>query len=175
MKYFIIVDPAGKIVSHGTTFISMDGYETIEVYIEEDHELLNDFESKFSYEDGVVVKDLSLSLESLKTEKIAELNGKCESTIAQSFQARNGHTYQFEMKDQLNFSQQFLLITSNPDIKEVLWKTEDAGVLTHSREEFVEVIEDAENHKRNNISRYWALKEQVNQASTIEEIKAIEW
>ncbi|USK72728.1 DUF4376 domain-containing protein [Peribacillus asahii] len=99
----------------------------------------------------------------------------CEEEILKPFTATNGHVYAFEMKDQINFNQQLSLITLDESITEIIWKTEDSGVLVHTRDEFIQVVANAETHKRSNITKYWTLKAQVQSATTIEGIEAITW
>lgn len=116
-------------------------------------------------------------LEYHKKDKINELNEACEATILAGFYCEaNGHYYEFKVYDQLNFTQQYLLLISNPDFTgPIRWKTEDAGVVEHTREEFMTVCQTAELHKRGNIEKYWDLKAQVENATTFEDVNAIQW
>ena len=119
----------------------------------------------------------ALSLDRYKKEKIDELNAACEATILAGFYCEaNGHYYEFSAYDQMNFTQQYLLLVSNPELTgPIRWKTEDAGVIEHSREEFIAVCETAERHKRGNIEKYWELKAQIENARTFEEVNAVHW
>jgi len=121
--------------------------------------------------------DYETILEHHKKDKIDKLNEACEETILAGFYCgANGHYYEFSAYDQMNFTQQYLLLVSNPELTDpIRWKTEDAGVLEHSREEFIAVCEVAEKHKRGNIEKYWELKALVESADTFEEVNAIEW
>lgn len=114
-------------------------------------------------------------LASQRINKIQELNITCETEIFSGFQATNGHLYEFETKDQNNLSQMLLLLSMSPTMDDVQWKTLDAGVQIHSRQDFMQVCMDAELHKRGNISKYWQLKGLVETAMSIEEIQAITW
>lgn len=116
-------------------------------------------------------------LDHYKKDKIDELNEACEATILAGFYCEaNGHYYGFSAYDQMNFTQQYLLLVSNPELTgPIRWKTEDAGVIAHSREEFIAVCETAERHKRGNIEKYWELKEQIENARTFEEVNAVHW
>ena len=111
-----------------------------------------------------------------KKEKVEQLNMLCEQSILAGFHSETtGHFYAFGERDQLNFTQQMILMMNRPDIQEVLWKAEDAGPIQHSREEFLAVVAEAEAHKRSKMQRYWELKAQVQAAKTNEEIDAITW
>lgn len=119
---------------------------------------------------------LPQSLDVIKEQKIAELNELCEQTILAGFTSQTtGHFYRFNEYDQMNFTQQMLLLLADPGITEVAWKTEDAGVITHTRENFLAVTREAEVHKRGLMERYWALKAQVLAATTKEEVDAVNW
>lgn len=116
-------------------------------------------------------------LDHYKKDKIDELNEACEATILAGFYCEaNGHYYGFSAYDQMNFTQQYLLLVSNPELTgPIRWKTEDAGVIVHSREEFIAVCKTAERHKRGNIEKYWELKAQIENARTFEEVNAVHW
>jgi hypothetical protein len=114
-------------------------------------------------------------LEILKANKLAELNNACQSTILDGFVATNGHTYQFDFKDQDNITQQMLFLVNDPTISSVQWKTVNAGVIVHTREEFLQMCKDADAHKRYNFGKYWTLEAQLKSAVTEVEIKSINW
>lgn len=114
-------------------------------------------------------------LEFRKQQKINDLNNQCEAAILGGFTAANTHRYGFSQYDQLNFTQQLALMNTDPAIASIDWKTEDAGVLTHTREEFVALVREAEAHKRGKIVQYWTLKAQVQAAATEAEVDAVTW
>jgi hypothetical protein len=110
--------------------------------------------------------------------KIEHLNKKCNEEILKGFVSNalnEDHFYGFDEEDQSNFTMQLAFINSVLDIQTVEWKTEDAGVLSHTKEQFIAVCMDGENHKRQNIFKYWTLKAEVENAMTQEEINLIEW
>ncbi|MFD2170303.1 hypothetical protein [Tumebacillus lipolyticus] len=116
------------------------------------------------------------SLDQLKKAKIDQLNEACEAAILQGFtSATTGHFYAFGSNDQSNFTQQMLLLIADPSLTEVTWKTEDAGVIGHTREQFLAVCREAEQHKRAQIGWYWLLKEEVEAASTWQQVDATVW
>jgi hypothetical protein len=122
------------------------------------------------------VIDERTTLSFLQKEKIEQLNTLCEQLILAGFRSKTtGHFYAFGERDQLNFTQQMILMVSRSDIQDVVWKTEDAGPVLHSRDEFLAVVAEAEVHKRSKMQRYWELKAQVQAAKTNEEIEAITW
>lgn len=129
----------------------------------------------FDTDDWIEGKSKADMLEIHKTTKINELNALCEETIYAGFKASNGHEYEFEDKDQTNISQSLLLASMDVDMSDIEWKTLDAGIVVHTRGEFIKMCIDAEAHKRGNISKYWKLKESVEAAATNEEINKIVW
>lgn len=111
----------------------------------------------------------------LKKAKLAELNEACQSAIYGGFTGGNGHQYQFEEKDQGNIGQQLTLLLLDDTISSIQWKTKDAGIVVHTRNEFIALANDANNHKRGNMGKYWTLEAQVNASTTESEINSIVW
>ncbi|MGO0058664.1 DUF4376 domain-containing protein [Brevibacillus fluminis] len=115
-------------------------------------------------------------LEQVKQAKIDFLNGECFKAIYAGFtSATTGHTFRFNEEDQANFNQQSTLFLLKPDLAETQWKTEDAGIVTLSRAEFIEVVFEAGQHKQQQIGKYWGLKAQIEAATTKDEVDAINW
>lgn len=114
-------------------------------------------------------------IEFLKKDKLEKLSDTCESTICNGFVGTNGHQYQFDYKDQDNLTQQMLFLVNDPTIVSIDWKTKDVGILTHTRDEFLQVCKDADSHKRSNFGKYWTLEAQVKSATTEDEINSIVW
>jgi hypothetical protein len=115
-------------------------------------------------------------LEQVKQAKINFLNQECFEAIYAGFTSvTTGHTFRFNEEDQANFNQQSTLFLLKPDLAETHWKTEDAGIVTLSRAEFIEVVLEAGQHKQQQIGKYWTLKAQIEAATTKEEIDAINW
>jgi hypothetical protein len=119
------------------------------------------------------------SLQVQKDNKLNELNKVCNQSISKGFYSSvlgEEHFYRFNLEeDQINFNQQATMLLLNASVTSVYWKTEDAGILLHSREQFLQLLDDASNHKQNNIDYYWQLKNQVLNATTIEEVNSIVW
>lgn len=115
-------------------------------------------------------------LEYKREEKRQEMSMKCNLAILGNFtSATTGHTYEFAEYDQANFTQQMLLLVSNPALIDVSWKTVDAGIVSHTREQFFGVIEDANIHKRNNLNKFWTKEAQLKTFTTLQEIENLMW
>ncbi|KZE55707.1 hypothetical protein AV540_26220 [Brevibacillus parabrevis] len=105
------------------------------------------------------------SLEQVKQDKIDFLNRECFEAIYAGFTSDStGHQFRFNEEDQANFNQQSTLFLLKPDLAETQWKTEDAGIVSLTREQFIEVVLEAGQHKHQQIARYWGLKAQVESA-----------
>ncbi|WGV59387.1 DUF4376 domain-containing protein [Brevibacillus brevis] len=116
------------------------------------------------------------SLEQVKAAKIDLLNNDCFKTIFAGFKSvSTGYTFRFNEEDQANFNQQSSLFLLKPELTETQWKTEDAGIVTLTREKFIEVVYEAGDHKQEQINKYWKLKEQIEGATTKEEVDRINW
>jgi hypothetical protein len=118
--------------------------------------------------------DLSLILEPLRKAKVEQLNNDCQVAIHKGFEY-NGDFFQFNDKDQANFNQQLSLLLLDSTITEVQWKTENNGVKIFPKEVFIQACKAGEVHKRNNIGRYWQLKNHVltYDFTTVEELQSI--
>lgn len=119
---------------------------------------------------------IGASLEEAKAAKIAFLDNECSQAIYRGFfSVSTGYHFGFDQEDQDNFNQMTTLLLLKSDITEIQWKTDDAGVVTLTREQFLKVVEEAAQHKQAQIARYWTLKAQVLAAETKEEVDAVNW
>jgi hypothetical protein len=127
-------------------------------------------ELEFIYEE-----DLS-KLEGFKEMKINNLNRQCEKAIEEGFTSTvNGHIYRTNRDDQINFMGQKDELTSDAVIETVMWKTEDAGYLSHTREEWLEIYFEALANKKVQLFKYNTLKGQVLAAASKEAVDLISW
>lgn len=110
-----------------------------------------------------------------KNLKINILNEQCELSIVNGFTASNGHHYRMNRDDQINMIGQKDTLLSDPTITVVSWKTEDAGYVDHTREEWLQVYKEAFEHKKYQLLKYNDLKQKVLKATTHEEIVKINW
>jgi hypothetical protein len=118
----------------------------------------------------------TLKIEDVKVEKISTLNEECNKIILAGFTSSAVgvlHQYGFDYEDQSNLMGTLTLFNSNPALTEIEWKTKDAGLVLHTREQLVQLCTDSFTHKQNNIKKYWIKKQQVLDAISIEEINSI--
>ncbi|MFE4029134.1 hypothetical protein ACFX4N_23555 [Priestia sp. YIM B13551] len=109
---------------------------------------------------------------SLKEQLLAET---CEATILEGFTASNGHFYRTNRDDQVNMIGQKDELNADPTITAVPWKTEDAGYIVHTKEEWLEVYKEAFGFKKTQLFKYNTLKQRVAAATQHDEIVAITW
>jgi hypothetical protein len=115
--------------------------------------------------------DASKALEHARKMLMERYNSECNQYIEKGFYY-NGNLFAFSMvKDQPNFAQQMTFLLLRPDITTLQWKTENNGVKNFTRDEFFSICQAGEIHKRQNIAKYWSLKEYVNTLESIEEIE----
>lgn len=109
-----------------------------------------------------------------KKVQLERLSNECEVFIKGGFySSATDAFYAFRDNDQQNFNQQLTMFLIDPTIESIFWKTEDKGVLSHTKEEFIQVCKDGEVHKRNAIGMFWELKEYILSLQDISVIKNI--
>jgi hypothetical protein len=133
---------------------------------------------EFTYDKGIVQAE---GLANLKAIKIASLKRLCELAIEEGFTSKiNGHHYRTNRDDQINFIGQKDELTSDPSIIDVPWKTEDAGYVVHTREEWLKIHSEGLAHKKAQLFKYDQLKQAVTLISDTSsvgfaKVDAINW
>lgn len=112
--------------------------------------------------------------------KVYQLNTACNQTILNGFSSSvtgTLHQYKFNMEYQANITQEGTMLALDPTITTVDWPTVDAGVIPHTRDQFIQLCKDSKTFKETNIYRYFALKAQVlaSTITTIDQVNAINW
>lgn len=145
--------------------------ERIKTY---EHAVNNGYVESYSFTDR-----FQDDIETVKANLIRGMNALCEKKIEEGFYSgATGRSclYRFNKnEDQLNFNQQVSMMILVPSINEVFWKTENFGIVRHTREQFFAVIGDAAIAKQSKINHYWALKDYIEKAETLEELKNVSW
>jgi hypothetical protein len=102
---------------------------------------------------------------------IEKMKEDCNNEILSGFTSQNGSEFDFGYNDQQNLNQQMTLLLLDETIAQIPWKTKDDSILLLTREEFISLVRESEEHKRFYISQYWLRKNEINQMETVEEIK----
>lgn len=111
-----------------------------------------------------------------KALKIEELSDKCSETIAEGFISSNGHTYRTNGDDRENMIGKAVQLILVPTITTIPWKTEDAGYINHTKEDWLsKVFLEGTTFKESNLLKYNTLKGQVDVATKDSEVLAVVW
>lgn len=172
MKIYIEIDGNNSVTSWSSSPFST---KEIELDIDDAHSFIIENPFIYQYIDGQLVKNDSMLLEKIKARKNAELKQACESAILAGFISSNGHTYRTNRDDQTNMIGQKDKILADSTISIVQWKTEDVGYVSHTRDEWLTVYNEAFDHKQQQLFKYDSIKGQVNACTTYEAIQAIVW
>lgn len=109
----------------------------------------------------------------LKIDILADL---CEEEIIKGFKATNGHFYRTNRDDQINMIGQKDVLNTDSNLEEtVFWKTEDAGYISHTKDEWLKVYAEAFEHKKNQLLKYNELKTKILNATTHEVVVNTDW
>lgn len=120
----------------------------------------------------------TITLEEIKILKVESLKEECTSAIHDGFTSKTlGKSFGFNEHDQSNFTQQLLLVVaSNGNYTQpIKWKALNGEVITMNATEFIQLVNEAEFHKRTNQNKYWTLEAEVKNAKTLEEVVDIVW
>jgi len=126
-----------------------------------------------------IINSLPTLLE-IQQQKIIELNTACNQDILNGFSSfctGVEHQYNFDLEYQANMNQRATMFLLKPTMVETWWPTKDKGVITHTREQFVQLCEDAERTKDEKIFRYFGMKAQIlaPTITTAEQVEAFVW
>lgn len=124
-------------------------------------------------------KELDISttpLSDYQSAKISQLKEKCNQSIEAGFISPSmGYFFGFKEHDQRNFKGQAIVFLIDPSETQCEWKTEDAGVITIAKEDFMKLIPEGKEHTRKNTDKYWDLVNKVNSAKTNLAVSEITW
>jgi hypothetical protein len=123
------------------------------------------------------VRDLTLEeiLDYHKELKQAVLSEYCERDIQKGFISSNSHHYRTNRDDQVNMIGQKDAIASNDLITHVMWKTEDAGYIQHTKEEWLNIYQEAFVHKQQMLFKYENKKQQLLACLSHQELMDLKW
>lgn len=108
-----------------------------------------------------------------KNLKIDLLSEACEEEIIKGFTASNGHVYRTNRDDQVNMIGQKDILDDTDSAEPIKWRTEDAGWIDHTKDEWLQIYKEAFDFKKSTLLKYASLKDQVNNATTHDEIVKI--
>lgn len=109
-----------------------------------------------------------VTLAELKKASIQALNEACNKYILSGFKSSalgEEHFYDFDTEAQDNLNQKAMMLVLKPETTSVQWKT-DKGIKEHTREQFIQVLADAEIHKEGSVAKYWTLVDKVSKTTS---------
>ncbi|APZ82551.1 tail fiber protein [Bacillus phage BvP] len=135
----------------------------------------NQLISKVAGNYGVPINKVSdeVILQYHKDAKVYSLETRYKVVILGGFTASNGNFYGTSAEDQLNLVAQKLELVENPSISEVKWKVKGKGLVTHSREEWLQVYKEGYEFKYGKIMELDSIKQKIAEATTHDELVAL--
>lgn len=108
--------------------------------------------------------------------KIESMTVVSDETIVKGFTSSNGHIYRTNRDDQINMIGKALQLTIDPTVETVPYKSEDAGYMVMSKEDWIsDVFMEGLNHKEKTLHKYNTLKANVEAATTEADLLLISW
>lgn len=109
----------------------------------------------------------------LKIDLFSEIS---DSEIVKGFTSSNGHIYRTNRDDQTNMLGKAIHILLDPTVTTVNWKTEDAGYIPLTRDEWIsQVFGEGMRHKETILYKYNTLKLRIQDTTSEPELLAISW
>jgi hypothetical protein len=163
------------LIQNGVPQEELDNVEPLPIVQEVDNIKSKTKTAKEIYEE--LLQNESASLEELKQARINFLKDECTQAIYEGFTSSLGYEFGFNAHDQQNFGQQLLLLMldTNNTITEIQWKTKNQGVVELTKEEFLQIVEEAKQHKLNQQHKYWMKEELVLVSQSKDEVASIVW
>lgn len=121
-----------------------------------------------------------LLLQKVKNRKIQELETAYNQTIVADFtDTGTGFTFGSQLDDLLNFTMQATDIVYCPEDyptgTTIYWRTKSNGIQPLTLDQFKGVCKSLRQHLRGSVQKLWNLENQVNQATTVDAVRAITW
>ena len=111
-----------------------------------------------------------------KLAMIKRLERRCQQEVLEGFSSTTtGHIYRTNTDDQINILGKIVELMLKTELLNVQWKTEDSGVIDHTRETFFNVLYESIQHKEDKIVHLWQKKYEVGLCTGHDEINLIEW
>jgi hypothetical protein len=114
------------------------------------------------------------SLEEYRQQKIAVLDSAYQEALKGDFESQ-GYTFSYGDEAQRNFTKVTALFGLRPDKVDTPWSTKSHGIILLTRELYLLVVEDAENHEWYNLGKLWSYRHSVEVAQSYDEVDAINW
>jgi hypothetical protein len=116
-------------------------------------------------------------LTSAKSAKLTELGAAYTASFTnfQSSALGTVHTYPINQEAQDNMNKLMSLMTLNPNMSTINFKTLENGMTAHSRDQFIQVLMDAQTFEVNLAKQYEDGEANVTAATTVDQVNNIKW
>lgn len=118
------------------------------------------------------------TLDSLKSQKKAQLGASFDATMAGGFTSSAlgvAHTYPSDLQAMIFFNATMNRFNNDSTFTSVDQKTLDAGYLTHTKAQFIQVFNDGHAFGVMQDTKLANLKAQADAATTVSAVNAITW
>lgn len=118
-----------------------------------------------------------ISIKELKEQKHIELEKTYTQLVSSGFVSSiNGQdiTYGYRQEDQLNYSKLANLFALNPDKVSTYLGTVSHGVISLTREQFISLMDDAEQHEMGLFMKKKSIENLITLAESVKEVEKIE-
>jgi hypothetical protein len=116
----------------------------------------------------------TLTLNEYKKNKLAELEDAYKEALQRDFESL-GYTFSYVEEAQKNFTKVTALFALKPDKTDTPWNTNSHGIILLTKEQYLQVVEDAENQEWYNLGKLWSYKHKIEIAQSYEEVDKIIW
>lgn len=122
--------------------------------------------------------DSAVELSHAKTSKLESLQDSRDAEIFSTFPSSalgTVKTYNYNLEAWTNFGRKASQVALSPSITSVTWANLEDGFVSHTRDQFIQLVMDGSAHEENAKMKYFTLEAQVNAATDIASVNAILW
>lgn len=125
---------------------------------------------------------MNLPLDSIKEDKRIMIENSYESEILLGYRSPilisssgRAHTYSIDKEDHVNLLAKYTKLLNETTIQYQPWKTKDYGIVLHTREEFLNVVNGIMEHVENLLFKSILKKMEIEDATTFEQLESVMW
>lgn len=115
-----------------------------------------------------------VTLDEYKEAKINELDARYQESLRSGFECL-GYSFKYCEEAQKNFTKVTALFALKPDKVDTPWNTKSHGIILLTREQYLQVVEAAENHEWYVLGKLWNYNHRVDIAQSYDEVDAVTW
>lgn len=98
----------------------------------------------------------------------------CDEAIYEGFHSTTMDAqYAYGEKDQAKFTRRAVSLVLNSSITTVEWHTLDKGVLSHTRDQFIAVLNECDQHEMYYVNALWQIRQNYATYTTLDQVDAI--